>query len=95
MSIAIALIIVLLVAGLVVNFLPTPKQTTFLAPGELLSSEETETAYNKKEESTPLPVEDQLPIEIEKIKKAPKMTAKPKDAQHKKKTSKKTEADKK
>ena len=39
MSIVIALIIVLLVAGLVANFYPKPKKTTFLAPGETLIPE--------------------------------------------------------
>jgi hypothetical protein len=39
MSIVIVLIVVLLVAGLVANFYPKPKKTTFLAPGETLTPE--------------------------------------------------------
>jgi hypothetical protein len=39
MSIVIVLIVVLLVAGLVANFYPKPKKTTFLAPGETLNPE--------------------------------------------------------
>ena len=40
MSIVIVLIVVLVVGGLIAKFYPKSKQTTFLAPGEILTLEE-------------------------------------------------------
>ena len=69
MSIVIVLIVVLVVGGLIAKFYPKSKQTTFLAPGEILTPEELapETA-----------VVTEPSVGKKLVTKAPKMAAKPK-----------------
>jgi hypothetical protein len=82
MSIVIVLIVVLIVGGLIVKFYPTPKSTTFLAQGEILTPDET------LEELTPETV-----VVTEPLVETPKMSAKPaKKPQTKKKPAKKKDA---
>jgi hypothetical protein len=81
MSIVIVLIAVLVVGGLIAKFYPKPKQTTFLAPGEILTPEEL--APETSVVIEPL-------VEQKVVNTAPKMDAKPKKKkQHYKKPAKK------
>jgi hypothetical protein len=87
MSIVIVLIAVLVVGGLIAKFYPNPKQTTFLAPGEILTPDET------SEELAPETAVIIEPLVVSKIiNKAPKMDAKPKKKQNHKKPAKKVNA---
>ena len=83
MSIVIVLIVVLVVGGLIAKFYPTPKSTTFTAPGEILTPEE------PLEELAP---ESAVVIEPEVVNETPTMTAKPKKKKHYKKPAKKVSA---
>ena len=87
MSIVIVLIIVLVVGGLIAKFYPTPKQTTFTAPGEILTPEE------PLEELAPESAVVIEPLVVSKIvSETPTMTAKPKKKKYHKKPAKKVSA---
>lgn len=85
MSIVIVLIAVLVVGGLIAKFYPKPKQTTFIATGEILTPEE---------ELAPESAVVIEPLVVSKVvSEVPKMSAKPKKKkQHGKKPVKKTNA---
>jgi hypothetical protein len=76
MSIVIALIVVLVVGGIVAHFYPKSKQTSFLAPGEILTPD-------------PVSVPE---VVVEPLVETPKMVAKPKKKPQPKKTAKKVNA---
>jgi outer membrane biosynthesis protein TonB len=87
MSIVIALIVVFLVVGLIINFYPKPVKST-LAEGETLTPDPIE-------EDTTEPVVESIPEGIVEspVVKAPKMAAKPKKKpQPKKKPTTKVDA---
>jgi hypothetical protein len=87
MSIVIALIIVLVVAGLITKFYPKPIQSP-LAQGEILIPEPEVTPEPTPEVVVEPLVETKVVAEAPKVE-APKMTAKPKKKPQHKKPAKK------